>query len=159
MFALPFSDPLWQKLDDAYRTSDIPKTLQNLTETWDPGVAEGLLWGALCHQDTCYGATYAAYPHLLAMAKTLPAPEATESIAFFLGYVALVAFEIETDTVPQGLPNTLEGWDKKLEPFRSLARHSERNLAKANFKYENMERAQLTRYESFLHCHRSTRLI
>jgi hypothetical protein len=57
---LPLNDPLWKKLDDAHRDRDIPRLLFKLSEAWDDETAKSLFWDCLCHQGTCYGATYAA---------------------------------------------------------------------------------------------------
>ncbi len=119
MFTLPLDDPLWRKLDDAHRQTDIPGVLRRLAADWDTETSNSLFWDDLCHQDTCYGATYAAIPHLLEIAGS--SPEAASDIALFLGYVATVAFEPYDGATPQGLPDTLDAWDRKLDPYRSLA--------------------------------------
>lgn len=142
MFALPLSDPLWRKLDDAHRDRDIPDVLRRLSEQWDEATARSLFWDCLCHQDTCYGATYASAPHLLRVAASPPSPEAVQEIAFFLGHVAMVAFwpvdccgreGREDRSTPQGLPLDLEAWDRKLDPYRSLAEHARKDLADPDF--------------------------
>lgn len=135
MFLLPLSDPLWRKLDDAHRDRDIPALLRALAQDWDEETANSLFWDCLCHQDTCYGATYASVPHLLQLAKRPPAPEAVASIADFLGHVSIVAFHStghgrsDAPDVLQGLPSDLETWDRKLDPYRSLLEHAKKGLA------------------------------
>jgi len=133
MFVLPLSDPLWRKLDDAHRDRDIPDVLRTLSLDWDEEVADSLFWDCLCHQDTCYGATYASVPHLLDIAKQPPAKGAVESIAQFLGHVSMVAFQdggrSESHSLPQGLPLDLAAWDRKLDPYRSLAEFARSDLA------------------------------
>src|SRR5262249_23620064 len=104
-----------------------PNTLSELAEAWDDEVVRSLFWDCLCHQGTCYGATYAAVPHLLKIGQ----PEANRhqrlEIALFLGFVALCAFGrqqeltgICEDAPLRGLPDTLYEWDRKLDCFRSL---------------------------------------
>ena len=133
MFVLDLSDPLWRLLDDAHRDRDIPALLDRMARDWDAEAANGLFWDCLCHQDTCYGATYAAIPHLLRIAAAPPVPQATTDIAHFLGHVARVAFEpggcCGDDAMPQGLPQSLEAWDKKRDAFRSLAQYARRDLS------------------------------
>ena len=140
MFVLPLSDPLWRKLDDAHRDRDIPAVLADLAAAWDPKTAEELFWDDLCHQDSCYGATYAAVPHLLAIAEAAADQSAASEIAMFLGHVASVAFQPghgcgdeAENSVPQGLPDTLEGWDRKLDTYRSLAEYARKDLADPAF--------------------------
>jgi hypothetical protein len=36
---LPLDDPLWRKLDDAYRDRNIPELLTKLSDAWDGEVA------------------------------------------------------------------------------------------------------------------------
>jgi hypothetical protein len=123
---LELSDPLWNKLDDAHRADDIPALLSELAVSWDHETAISLFYDDLCHQETCYGATYAAIPHLLKIAE----PEANRvqrrEIAFFLGFVALRARESSEDGALQGLPERLDGWDRKLDCFRTLVAILER---------------------------------
>lgn len=119
---LDLSDPLWLKLDDAHRDRDIPALLKQLAQDWHEETATSLLYDNLCHQGTCYGATYAAIPHLLEMAQQTSDPMQRNDIAGFLGHVAMQAFDSEpcNDGSPSGLPSTLAAWDEKLDIFRSL---------------------------------------
>src|SRR5262245_21982299 len=123
---LELSDPLWKKLDSAFRYVDVPGLLGKLGDVWDDETANSLLWDTLCHQGTCYGTTYAAVPHLLKIAEH-DGKHPRFELAVFLGYVALCALEpqqrprdeLQQNTL-QGLPETLEGWDRKLDCYRSL---------------------------------------
>ncbi|MEO0913195.1 MAG: hypothetical protein AAFY59_09430, partial [Pseudomonadota bacterium] len=150
IFALPFADPLWQKFDDAHRDRDIPSLLAGLSKKWDGHAANALFWDCLCHQDTCYGATYATIPHLLNIGATPPSQEALEDIAAFLGHVSRVAYEPEhacacDKTIPQGLQTDLAGWDKTLAPYRSTAEHTRNDLADPAFpKPKRPEKGRLT---------------
>jgi len=66
---LELSDPLWKKLDAAFRDTDIPRALWQLADAWSDEIATSLFWDTLCHQGTCYDATYAVVPHLLKIAE------------------------------------------------------------------------------------------
>jgi hypothetical protein len=124
---LELNDPLWRKLDDAYRDRDIPALLAGLAAAWDQEEALSLFWDCLCHQDTLYGATYAAVPHLLKIAAADANREQRLEIAVFLASAASCAFARqyasieERDKAPLlGLPLSLEEWDHKLDYYRSL---------------------------------------
>ncbi|RXT45728.1 hypothetical protein [Bradyrhizobium betae] len=120
---LPLDHPLWKKLDDAHRDRDIPQLLARLSEAWDDESARSLLWDCLCHQGTCYGATYAAIPHLLTIAQVDANRHQRLEIALFCGYVVLNALmpgHQGEDQSLSGLPQTLEEWDQKLDCYRDL---------------------------------------
>jgi hypothetical protein len=124
---LPLNDLLWKQLDDAHRDRDIPELLSRLAKAWDDETANSLLYDCLCHQETCYGATYAAIPHLLKIAQPDGNRHQRLQIAVFSGFVTLCAFKTrqsqcgEVESRPlQGLPLTPEAWDRKLDCFRSL---------------------------------------
>jgi hypothetical protein len=135
-------DPLWRKLDDAfYRELDIPKTLSELATAWDDEKANCLFWDHLCHQETCYGATYAVIPHLLRIAQPAEHRRQRLEIAFFLGLIAYCAFTRQYPigdrrTAPlEGLPQTLEEWDRKLDVYRKLLA-SFKDGSRPSSKYE-----------------------
>ncbi len=124
---LELNDPLWRKLDDAYQDRDVPEALARLASAWDNEEAATLFWDSLCHQDTNYGATYAAVPHLLKIAAPEPARPQRLEIAVFLATVTLCAFPHRCGSLEErgaaplrGLPLSLEEWDKKLAYYRSL---------------------------------------
>ena len=126
---LALTDPLWTKLDDAHRDRDIAALLGMLAKAWDDDAANSLFYDCLCHQGTCYGATYAAVPHLIEIAKPAERRHERLEIAAFLGTVALSGLRPEADdqedsesVLPNGLPDTLEGWDKKLDVYRGFSR-------------------------------------
>jgi hypothetical protein len=152
---LELSDPLWNKLDDAHRDRHIPTLLAELATSWDCDAANSLLFDCLCHQETCYGATYAAIPHLLKIAEPAENRLQRREIALFLGFVALCARDLHHqvrarqfgDAVLQGLPETLEGWDRKLDCFRSLVAILERP-DRARYEFEQTE--LLPHYRSVL---------
>lgn len=77
---LDLNSPLWKDLTHAYGSAaDIPALLEQLktaappknydTEPWFS------LWSALCHQYDVYTASYAALPHIIAIAGSRPAHE------------------------------------------------------------------------------------
>jgi hypothetical protein len=71
---LPLASPRWAELRHAYGdASDIPELLERApAETrsgGQPGSVWFDLWSALCHQYDTYTASYAATPHLVAMAR------------------------------------------------------------------------------------------
>ena len=123
---LPLDDPLWAKLDDAHRDRNIPKLLSRLAKAWDDEKAISLFWDCLCHQETCYGATYAVIPHLLKIARPEKNRHQRLEIAHFCGFVVLCALDPRQGAkFLQGLPETVDEWDEKLDVFRSLAGHIE----------------------------------
>jgi hypothetical protein len=71
-------DSAWSKLNHAYGSaSDIPELLRQLAEDPAPNPKpEGepwfTLWSSLCHQGDVYQASYAAVPHIVAIARTSP---------------------------------------------------------------------------------------
>ncbi|VIO65988.1 hypothetical protein CI1B_10990 [Bradyrhizobium ivorense] len=119
---LALNDPLWTKLDDAHRDRDIPQLLARFSQAWDDEIAKSLLWDCLCHQGTCYGATYAAIPHLLEIAEPDGNRRERFEIALFAGFVVHCVLEHRRtgDEALPGLPETTEAWDRKLDCYRSL---------------------------------------
>jgi hypothetical protein len=150
---LPLNDPLWTKLDDAHRDRDIAGLLASLSASWDAEAAQSLFWDCLCHQSTCYGATYAAIPHLLEIAEVEGNRQPRLEIALFAGYVAqcaLTSRQDEDDALP-GLPVTPDEWDRKLDCFRDLASHLERKLKTPGGYASPYERKELLpRYRDIL---------
>jgi hypothetical protein len=112
---LELSDPLWSMLDDADRDKHIPTLLAELAVSWNAETANSLR-GALFDQYMCFGATYAAIPHLLRIAEPEENRRQRLEIAAFLGSVSLDGRDLVDDV----LPETLEGWDRKLDFHRSL---------------------------------------
>ncbi len=85
----------WNDLPHAYgQASDIPALLRRLADI--PDDTEEVwyeLWGSLCHQGTPYPASYAALPHVIAIAAPLP-PKARMEHLRFAGMVAAAADEV-----------------------------------------------------------------
>lgn len=122
IYRLPLHDPLWRKLDSAQRDEDIADAISDLSEQWDSDEADGLFWDNLCHQETLYGATYAAVPWFLEMAMSSQDVTQINEIAQFLVAVTIFSLRDREDAALPGLPDTLEGWDRKLDPYRTLAK-------------------------------------
>jgi len=124
---LDLNDPLWKKLDAGSRHRDIAGSISQLSEAWDDELAKSIFWDCLCNQDTCYGTTYAAVPHLLKIARPDGNKHQRLEIALFLGYLPPNAFvhrsfksQIPEHTALSGLPETLDAWDQKLDVIRRL---------------------------------------
>ncbi len=80
-------DPRWQQLTHAYGAADdVPAMLKNLQLDANDKVAWEEIWSALCHQDTVYGATYAAVPHLVKLAKASRTLKERAAIYQFVTY-------------------------------------------------------------------------
>jgi len=142
---LPLNDPLWKKLDDAHRDRVIPEVLAGLADDWDDETANSLFWDCLCHQETCYGATYAVIPHLLEIAEPEENQHQRLEIACFLGFVVLCALDRRRPAADalQGLPRTAQEWDRKLDVYRSLLGHIE---AAQGFTSDYEETVERPRY-------------
>ena len=143
---LELSDPLWNKLDYAHGVGHVPAILSELAASWDDESARSLLYDDLCHQKTCYGATYAAIPHLLKIAEPEENGQQRREIAVFLGFVALCARDQQNPDQLQGMPETIEGWDRKRDCYRSLVAMSEQP-ARPGSEYMT---ANLPRYREIL---------
>ena len=63
----------WSSLRDAYgNASNVPDLLNRLSPNPEDSVWDDL-WSRICHQGTVYSASFAALPHLLQWAQTVPA--------------------------------------------------------------------------------------
>jgi hypothetical protein len=74
---LELNSPLWKELSHAYGSAaDIPLLLEQLKLAGSPEDYKSepwfSLWSALCHQYDVYPASYAASPHIIAIAITKP---------------------------------------------------------------------------------------
>ena len=116
---LDLADPLWEKLDAAFCEST-PELLSEFAKTWNDEKASSLFWDNLCHQDTCCGATYAAAPHLLELARPDENRRQRLQIAFFLGHVTICALRDWRAGPLPGLAETLADWDKERDGYRRL---------------------------------------
>lgn len=153
---LSLDDPLWEKLDDTFCDESVPSLISQLSMQWQDEVANSLFWDRLCHQDTCYGATYAVAPYLLKLAEPEENRMQRSSIALFLGHVANVAFDTSSccgsgasdgqDHPLQGLPKTKTEWDKKLEPFRYMVSA----WSEPHRKLTEYEKSQIPVYQEIL---------
>ena len=154
---LALSDPLWCKLNTAYGfAKDIPLGLVALAEDWDEEAARDLMHGELLHQETCYGATYAAAPYLLKLAQPDCNVVQRMDIAVFLSHLALCAFRRSGQDTPangslNGLALTLESWEKTRDPYRPESGHgAERHKPAGHCEIMDLERpsdAELRKFE------------
>ncbi len=102
---LPLDDPRWQTLRHAYgAASDVPEMLAALARGDDRRKPKQQrddvwhqLWSALCHQGTVYTASYAAIPHVVAIAVERPAREQP----MFWSFVGAIAGSTDADPVPR----------------------------------------------------------
>jgi hypothetical protein len=99
---LDLNSPMWKNLSHAYGSAaNIPTLLEQLktagpqkefdTEPWFS------LWSALCHQYDVYSASYAAVPHIIAIASIKPANERLDHL--FLA-ASIEAFRHLEDSPP-----------------------------------------------------------
>ena len=82
---LALSSPRWSELHDVYGAATaIPRYLEASVTDSRAGHVSGsawfALWSALCHQDDIAEAGYAALPHLIARAASLPSRERVEPL-------------------------------------------------------------------------------
>jgi hypothetical protein len=94
---LDLNSPRWSELTHAYgNAADIPDLLRQV-ETAPPqdnykSEPSFSIWSALCHQGDVYTATYAAMPHIVAIAKIKSGRERFDCLSF-VGYAEVSASE------------------------------------------------------------------
>ncbi|MFJ2634212.1 hypothetical protein ACIQCJ_26275 [Streptomyces sp. NPDC093221] len=109
---LPLDDPRWTTLDHRDRSngksgSDAPCVPDELRHLLDhPADRERFddLWPYLCSEGTAWPAAYAAVPHIVAIARGLPAAERDDYL-YVIGLVAMCSGEY--GQVWDGLPDDL----------------------------------------------------
>ena len=106
---LPLNSESWDDLRHAYgAASDIPQLLQEAESDRRPGhwpeSTWFRLWSALCHQDDTYTASYAAAPHLVAMAPAKLAQRMYDPL-LLVAMIELSRLEGRGPGVPEGLSN------------------------------------------------------
>jgi hypothetical protein len=117
---LPLDHPLWPRLGDAHRDRDVAGLIARLARNWDGPAANSLFWDCLCHQDTVYGATFAALPWVFRIARD--SPEARDDCLSFVVYASMCALRDSQD-----LPRTVTDWQATLAVYRSLAARDAHN--------------------------------
>jgi len=119
---LELQSPRWKELSHAYGSAqDIPGLLSQLknagpkkdyrSEPWFS------LWSALCHQGDVYTASYAAVPHIVALASKRAISERTE---FFLIAATIEAMR-HTKKAPKIPPDLKRPHEDALREAASLA--------------------------------------
>ena len=77
---LALDDPLWSRLSHAYgAATDTPALLRALASSTAPAPGQDSepwfsLWSSLCHQGDAFTASYAAVPHIVAIATSATGP-------------------------------------------------------------------------------------
>ena len=120
---LSLVSPTWKELRHAYGPAeDIPNLIRAVAES-EPTTASrrlspwGEVWGRLCHQGDVYSATYAAVPHLVAIAER-GSLEVRLEVLIFCGTVCLSAERLVGGPVPASL---IESFDAAVETMKELS--------------------------------------
>lgn len=104
---LDINSPQWKNLTHAYGSAaDIPALLEQL-KTAPPqrdGTVEPWysLWSALCHQYDVYTASYAALPHIVAIAGSRPVSERVDHLLLAASIEAFCHFD-DAPPMPEDL--------------------------------------------------------
>ena len=104
----------WGELDHAYgKADDIPALLRQLRQTDEPWHS---LWSALCHQNDVHTATYAAVPHIVAMARERQAEDRKEHL-LLAGHAECCRHLATAPPIPDDLR---DAYEKALDHARAL---------------------------------------
>lgn len=119
---LELDDPRWATLSHAYgQASDVPHLLAGAGEDTRPGHQPGStwfdLWSALCHQGDTYTASYAAVPHLVALAPGHLARKRYDPL-LLAACIELARLEGHGPAIP---PELVSAYSESIEQARSLA--------------------------------------
>ena len=92
------TDPRWKRLSHAYGpATNIPALLERARSDLRPAHVEKTpwhdLWSALCHQGAAYSASYAAVPHLVAIAEARRGTDAQFDPIFLIASIELARLE------------------------------------------------------------------
>lgn len=102
---LDLEDPRWGTLAEAYGSAEgVPQMIRDLDESHDDDLWEDI-YSSLCHQGTVYTASYAAFPHVVAIAAQLPPADRVNHCAF----LGAVAGSVDADPVPPFLRDAYVG--------------------------------------------------
>ncbi len=112
---LDLNSKRWRELTHAYGSaSDIPALIAQLKTAPPPEKGDWeaepwfSLWSALCHQDDVYTASYAAVPHIVAIAAAKPEDERAEFI-HFVAWVEVCRHDKEAPQIPVDLDADYSG--------------------------------------------------
>jgi hypothetical protein len=119
---LPLDDQRWKTLSHAYGpATDIPALLGRAAHDMRPGHKPGStwfdLWSALCHQGDTYTASYAAAPHLIALAPAHLQHNRYDPL-FLTACIELARLEGRGPAIPEDLG---DGYRAAIEHGRALA--------------------------------------
>jgi hypothetical protein len=119
---LALDDPRWTAMSHAYGPAvDIPDLLTKARHDFRPGhQAESTwfaLWSALCHQGDAYTASYAALPHLIAMAPAHLERKRYDPI-FLSACIELARLEGRGPAIPADL---MSSYEEAVASARTLA--------------------------------------
>jgi len=125
---LALSSARWPELQHAYGAAkDLPSLLARAPSDRRPGSRPDSiwfqLWSALCHQGDVYSASYAAVPHLVAIAK-LPAFQRRYDPLLLAASIELARLEKRGPAVPEDLA---VDYQQAVVEARSLAEIGLRN--------------------------------
>jgi hypothetical protein len=122
---LELESPKWRNLSHAYGgASDIPQLIKQLKTAPPPSDEKSepwfSLWGSLCYQNDVYTASYAAIPHIVAVAETKPVKHRLEFFSF-IGAVEAYRHRKGAPPIP---PFLEEGYFSAIEQAAVLIRDS-----------------------------------
>ena len=130
---LDLGSPKWKNLSHAYGSADdIPELLRQLKTAPPPKNYQSepwfSLWSSLCHQSDVYTASYAAIPHIVAIAKTKNLKERFDHL-HFIAFVEACRHRKKAPSIPAFLKKDyrsaleqagkltleclIENWDEK----------------------------------------------
>jgi hypothetical protein len=94
---LSLDDPRWAELQHAYGSAkDTPELLRRVYDDPDDSDAWYELWGSICHQGTAYQASFAAVPHLVAIAERSAACDRADALSL-VACIVISAYYIPPD--------------------------------------------------------------
>jgi hypothetical protein len=119
---LSLSDPRWAELRHAYgAAADIPGLLARAATEHRPGHHRNSawfeLWSALCHQGDAYTASFAAVPHLIALASDALGRHSYEPL-LLAGSIEQARLERRAPAVPEDLA---EPYSAAIQTARGVA--------------------------------------
>lgn len=91
---LALDDPRWAELHHAYgKAADTPALLARVQRDVGDDDAWHELWGSICHQGSAYPASFAAVPHIVAIAASAPPGDRVDPLNLAAG-IAMDAHDV-----------------------------------------------------------------